>query len=62
MCKKWNPIETAPRNKRIILKFGSLDHAEDGEIYIDGEDIRYSLFDGEAFDEFPTGWIEYPED
>lgn len=59
---KWYPIETAPRNTKIILYFVDNKHIEDGEIWEDVNGaLRHMLFDGEAFEEQPKFWIPIPE-
>lgn len=53
------PIETAPRDQKILLYWEQLDHYEDGVLYDNSGEMCHQVHDG-SFDIQPSHWMPRP--
>ena len=59
----WLPIESAPREVRVLVRFPKSGHVEDATVYDRDDGIGFDvvLFDGEMLYEVAAHWMPYPE-
>lgn len=58
----WEPIETVPIGKRVLLHWPDYPHIECGTAFDDSYDGRlyFVLFDGDSMSDKPKEWMPLP--